>query len=1326
MKVWMKKMRSNGLGRGYRVASTGVLLLLVWLFLLRAEAEEGTDDSGEIRRVLKGLNANLTELETILQSDDSGTVRKAIERWFALEIGAVESERRGLNAQFEFLSQYEPAQDEKELYERALRDAQTRLERSQIRLDALHVARELLQIAKERKQQDRDTTSEGSQSKGDSGLTLFSEKIRPVLLENCGGCHAGGNSKGGLALDTREQLLKGGRSGPAVVPGDADSSLLFQLVTHQKKPEMPLGGKKLSDDVLAAIRAWIEADAPYDGELNPTGEGRKKVSEALWSQKPLSHPEVPQIASDWVRTPIDRFILAKLNEHNLTPSPEADRRTLIRRLYFDLHGLPPTPEEVERFVNDPDPLAFERLVDRLLESPRYGERWARHWLDVAQYGETHGYDKDKKRNHSWPYRDYVIRAFNEDKPYSRFIEEQIAGDVLYPTDPNGVVAAGFIAAGPWDFVGHAELREGTVDKKITRLLDRDNMVTTVMSSFMSLTVHCARCHDHKFDPITQEDYYQLQAVFAGIDRADRPFDPDPAVHQQRRALTEEKKALEPRLEKVNGAIASVTSAALQSIDLQVRALREQMEHYVTDGSKESGSTRGYQSAVAEMPYEKKWVQVDLGSTQSIDEIVLIPAENARYGYAGPGYGFPERFRIEVSNDAATSDAQCVADETHADFPNPADRPYRVTVSGVQARFVRLEATQLFHWNGESSLALAELLVISNGSNIALNASVTASDTSRDSGWKQEYLVDGISNLTSFGGREQSLGNGYHSAFAAQADIVKWVQIDLGESKSIDRIRLYPARPIDFQDTPGFGFPVRFRIELSDDPEFKNCRLLADYESTDVVNPGEKPFAIAVNQQSGRYVRLTATRLWWRGDEYLLALAEMQVESKGENVAENAAVTSLDSIDSGRWNTTYLVDGFSSREKLFGEPESGDTQRLNALLDLHDEIGLLHAQRMAQVEMLVPDTVRTERDSVGTRLAAIERELSALPEPQLVYAASSDYQGIGNFNPPGKPRTIYLLQRGDVNSPVREVQPAALQFLDSVPGMDHRFTILHPDEEGERRVALARWIANPCNPYTWRSIVNRVWHYHFGKGIVDTPNDFGHMGSKPTHPELLDWLASEFLASGQSIKWLHRLICTSAVYRQISDSHEVYEAIDGGNQYLWRMNRQRLDAECIRDSVLQITGLLDLTMGGPSVEWFRFEDDHSPRYLYNEFDVDDPRSYRRSVYRLIVRSVPDPFMETMDCADPSQSVPVRNETLTALQALSLLNNPFMVRQAERFAERVQGMANDLAGRIDTAYRLALSRHAAPEELELMEQYAEKHGLANACRLIFNCNEFHFVD
>ena len=363
---------------------------------------------------------------------------------------------------------------------------------------------------------------------------LFTDHVAPLLGQRCAGCHNPVKKRGGLDLTTRDGLVHGGDSGPIVKAGIAGDSLLLRMVSGPEA-KMPKQGPKLTADEIAFIRQWIDDGAAWPKDVTIAESKTAPTDEEWWSLRPLVRPAVPSFPNGSlgtrarVRNPIDAFLLSAMEQKGLHPSPPADRTTLLRRVTFDLIGLPPTPEEIDAFRKDDAPDAYEKVVDRLLASPRYGERWGRHWLDVAHYADTHGYDKDKRRDHAWPYRDYVIRAFNEDKPYKRFIEEQLAGDVPSPgTDApgspaDGVVATGFVVAGPWDFVGQVELREGTLDKEKTRVLDRDDMVINAISTFDSLTVHCARCHDHKFDPIPQKDYYRLQAVFAGVERGDRPY-----------------------------------------------------------------------------------------------------------------------------------------------------------------------------------------------------------------------------------------------------------------------------------------------------------------------------------------------------------------------------------------------------------------------------------------------------------------------------------------------------------------------------------------------------------------------------------------------------------------------------------------------------------------------------------------------------------------------------------------------------------------------------------------------------------------------------------
>lgn len=974
---------------------------------------------------------------------------------------------------------------------------------------------------------------------------FFTQKVAPLLKERCVQCHNPKKMRGSLDLSARETMFQGGEHGPAIVAKNAEKSLLIQQVTGPK-PRMPKQGEPLSAEQVADVRRWIDSGAvwPQRVVLAPRESGTAERRD-WWSLKPLVCPPLPRVKNTaWARSPIDTFIVARLEAKGMNPAAEADRGTLIRRLTFDLHGLPPTPQEIDGFVNDSDVNAYENLVDRLLASPRYGERWGRHWLDVVHYGDTHGYDKDKRRDHAWRYRDYVVRSFNQDKPYGRFIREQVAGDVLYPHTADGIIATGFVAAGPWDFVGHVELREGTVDKLKTRLLDRDDMLSNTISSFLSLTIHCARCHDHKFDPITQKDYYRLQAVFAGVDRGNRPFgNPElvklaPMVDQRRRALLNER-------DQLLKASSGKGSSELSRLDAELRALRERLS------------------------------------------------------------------RLPQASGAA------------------------------------------------------------------------------------------------------SPSNGYHSAIMPGPSADKWVQVDLGREVTIASIRLVPARPTDFPDTPGFGFPARFRVDVASEPTFARCETVADHSKADFPNPGDVAVDLPVKDLKGRYVRVTAQKLWQRTNDYVFALAELQVEGQGKNLSRGASVTALDSIEAGRWSTKYLVDQFDSRRRLPDDLDAKSTAMEKQRAELAAQILHKEQARQAAADALIDAATRARLRKLTQELAEVEKQQKSLSAADQVYALT-----------PLPPRPIHVLHRGDVEQ-IRELAyPGAIACI---AGLDYEFRLPHADLEGTRRAALAGWIADSRNPLTWRSIVNRVWHYHFGRGLVDTPNDVGRNGALPSHPELLDWLATEFRDGERSLKRLHRLIVCSAVYRQTSRPADDFSKTDADNRLLWRMNRQRLDAEATRDAVLAISGKLNDAMGGPGFELFRFKDDHSPVYDHTALEkIHDPATYRRTAYRFVVRSVPNPFLECLDCADPNINTPVRNTTLTALQALALLNDPFMIRQGEYFAERLRALSGKPRGQVELAFRLALGRTPKPEESDLLVAYANKHGLANACRLLLNASEFVFID
>lgn len=1009
----------------------------------------------------------------------------------------------------------------------------------------------------------------------------FVKDIQPLFEKHCYACHGAKKQKNGYRLDIKKDAFTGGDDhAPNIHAGQSAESPLFRFASGldekvQMPPKKKDGSAGLSHEEIQRLKQWID-----EGAVWPDGVDIAKKEDRLnwWSFQPLSKPALPAVQGSrvQVQNPIDAFITAKLAEKGFAQASEADARTLIRRLYFDLTGLPPSPEEVTAFVKATEewktkdkrqipvdaglvtPVSpYEALVDRLLQSPRYGERWARHWLDVVHYGETHGYDKDKPRNNAWPYRDYVIRSLNEDKLYARFIEEQIAGDALYPGTVDGVVALGFISAGPWDLIGHAEVPETKTDGMIARHLDRDDMVQNAIGTFCSLTVQCAQCHYHKFDPISQEDYYSLQSVFAAVDRTHLNYYANDALMRQ-----------------------------AQDLDQKIKDAKEAL-----------------------LTLEKPWIEK-----------------------AGKSYGDLTR-RIEGASTKAA----------------------------------------------------------------------------------------------------QKLGNvspdfGYHSAIAEKQDTTKWVQVDLGQHMNIDSITLLPCYD-DFNGIGGgFGFPVRFKIETSDDPEFKAgvTQLWRRHDETfmnDFRNPKLQAFTTrnaGDDGTAGRYVRVTAVKLAPRKNDFIFALAEIQVlDASGKNLAQGKAVTALDSIEAPpRWRKANLTDGIA--------PISPSEDEKGKLLTGRETLLLSHADAKG----------RADRTKLLAEVSHLALEKSRLPAPSQVYAGAI-HQGTGAFRGTGpdggKPRVIRVLKRGDVKTPGKEVSPTAIQALADKWNLP--FTTANSDHESARRAALAHWISDKRNPLTWRSIVNRVWQYHFGRALVETGNDFGRMGALPTHPELLDWLAVVFRDDlDGSFKKLHKLIVMSATYRQSSapdgmavDAIKNAQQTDVDNRYLWRQNRSKLDAESVHDSILAVSGKLDLTMGGPSYQDFIVEKpEHSPHYHYHLHNPEDPKCWRRSIYRFIVRSQPQPFMTVMDCADPSMRVDKRNESLSPLQALAMMNNGLTVAMAGHFADRVQQESKTLPEQVIRAFSLALSRSPTQEEAMALIAYAQADGLENTCRIILNLNEFTFAD
>ncbi len=886
--------------------------------------------------------------------------------------------------------------------------------------------------------------------------------------------------------------------------------------------------------------------------------------ETWWSLRPLVRPDVPRdlkAAPQFTpRNPIDQFVLKSLAEKGLESSVEAGRRTLIRRVSFDLVGLPPSSDEVAEFVADSREDAYERLVDRLLASPHFGERWARHWMDVAHYGETHGHDQDRVRPNVWPYRDYLIRSLNDDKPYSQFITEQVAGDVISPDDPQAIAATGFLVTGPWDESSLQSIQDDTDDRRIAQYLDRDDIVTTVMSSVVSSTVHCARCHDHFFDPITQSDYYALQAVFAGIEKGDRVYEPDVELGRRRKSLQTES----ARLRSLKGS----ADVSLLTPEMQLLAAA----------------------------WETKQT-----ATPSVWQ-VLTPVE------------------------ATSAEGSTLTKQSDGSVLASGKRPEKDTYSLVFVTPLR----------GITALRL-------------------------------EVLAD--DSLSKRGPGRQDNGN-----------------LHLSELKVLVAAGGSPAARATGEP------PVVTKL--------KSPR--ADFDQ------GGWTIAHALDGNLS-----TAWGIYPRVGEDHRAVVEFEKPVGFENSTR----------------LTVVLEQLHGGGHLIGRPRISVTTATESLsLDgdiVPNEIRLILKTPVAERS----DLERAEL-SRYVRQTNVERELAALPPPQMVFAAANETR-TDVLSPPNKKpvRMVHLLTRGDIKQAKEIAQPGSMK---AVEGLAARFELANTADEGARRLALADWLSDHRNVLTWRSIVNRIWHHHFGRGLSDTPNDLGQMGSRPSHPELLDWLAAELVVPPEggttNLKRIHRLIVTSATYRQSSAHNESNAAIDADNRLLWRMNRSRLDAESVRDALNVVTGRLDRRMGGPSAKQFiETPGIHvTPDVNYVGFDPDRAENARRSVYRFIFRTLPDPLMETLDVADSSQLTAVRNSSVTALQALAMMNNAVSVRQSEHLAARAAATTGELPHQIVAAFGLTLLREPTERERIVLTEYAQKHGLANACRVLVNSNEFLFVD
>jgi cytochrome c553 len=924
----------------------------------------------------------------------------------------------------------------------------------------------------------------------------FERDIRPLLHTRCSECHGATKPKAGLRLDQKASAMK------VITPGKSSESELIRRVTSTDKVEMmPPTGERLTLREIAMLKAWIDAGANWSETETIVAEA-KRADKNWWSLQPFKNNEPPTIQhpTSKIQNPIDRFIFAKLAEKNLQPSPPADRRTLIRRVTYGLIGLPPSSEDVAAFVNDNDPNAYEKLVDRLLASPRYGEQWGRHWLDVARFGESKGFEQNHVINNLWPYRDYVIRSFNEDKPFNRFIIEQLAGDVVGKGDPNVEVATAFLVCGPYDSVGNQD----EVQQKIIRANTLDDLITATSNAFLGLTVNCARCHYHKFDPIPTEDYYRMRAAFEGV------------IHGERVLATDaEKQQYEAKAKPHETRKGEVTKA---------KAL---LEKSIAERAKEKAAQ------VTSYPLPK--------ITRQFNEHRFAPTA-ARY----------LKFKMLA----------------HSDNPKAA----------TNARLDEFEV-----WTKTRNVALA-----SNGARASGVTTRRAEDIAGTDAYGVELVNDG-----KFGERW---------FVAAPAELT----LTLAQPETIERIVFSHDRTAALNN-PGVGlgpFVTEYEVLVSLDG--KAWKPIADSSS-------RPPF-----------------------------------------------------------NEAQLIERFSPIVMTV------DEKQMLATLD--------------------------------AELAQLNRELKAIPPLPTVWA--------GKFEQPKA--TTYVHKGGDPMRRGADVVPASLAVLD---GVLKPFALPANAPEGERRLALANWIASDANPLTARVLANRIWQSHFGTGLVDTPSDFGYLGSKPTHPELLDWLARRLQAYGWRLKPLHREIVLSQTYQQSSAHREDAAKLDANSRLLWRFPPRRLHAEEIRDTLLSVAGQLNLRLGGPGFRLYRYLEDNVATFV--PLDIHGAETYRRAVYHQNARSSLVDGLTDFDLPDNAGPAPNRIATTSPLQALTLLNHPFTLTMADALTKRAQKDAPNDAAAIRRAFVFAFQREPLREEEAAALQLIQQHGWRAFGRAMLNANELLYI-
>ncbi|MBC7964728.1 MAG: DUF1553 domain-containing protein [Fuerstia sp.] len=1057
---------------------------------------------------------------------------------------------------------------------------------------------------------------------------FFEKKIRPVLATHCFECHSGETHESGLRVDSLSGILTGGERGPAIVPGKPDESLLISAIRHSDTLQMP-ATRKLPQPLIDDLAQWVREGAEWpDAEpvtVAPTNAAQERMpteaEKQFWAFQTPQRSPIPQVhdVHGWARTPVDYFILAQLESRQLLPNHIADKRTLIRRATLALIGLPPTPEEVKTFLADESPTAFESVVERLLSSPRYGERWGRHWLDVVRYADSNGLDENLAFGNAWRYRDYVIEAFNADLPYDEFLREQLAGDLLPTADSadiqlRRIIATGFLS------LGAKMLAEDDPVKMEMDIIDEQ--IDTLGKAVLGMTIGCARCHDHKFDPISAHDYYALAGIFKSTKTMDN-FGVVARWQERPLALPDVVAERDRQQAAAEAVQADIVQRMQQETDRITREARAQMAAYMLAADRQ---LRAEESLMGATPV------ADNEARRSAPECLLLEAED----YA----------RGNVMKDTTNYGAGIGVLVNQGELPNFTEYDIELPQAGLYQFDLRYAAA-----------AARPTVVTIDGKPIKTDAAgqVTGSWTAESQRWFVEAIVE--------------VPVGKHIVRLENAG--PFPHIDKLCIAPVGGSPTSPSAAKETLDTP--------MIQLHPQLVANLVRLLTAQRDV-----ADGPFS-----------------LWWK----------LRTTGSLEASLDSSPLCAMLLADP--MPTTLAALALRYQELANGE-DSPHLAPLKVLLSGSDSPFSLGDK----AESLYSETVVTELRMLREKKAAIEAAIPAIPEAMSVSE--------------GSPQNLRIHLRGSHTT-------LGVEVPRRIPRVFATAAESPISDQTSGRLRLAEWLTQPSHPLTARVLVNRVWQAHFGEGLVRSPDNFGRLGEKPTHPELLDWLAIRFIDDGWSIKSLHRLILNSAVWQQSTDFNQAAAAIDPENRLLWRINRRRLEAEAIRDSLLAIGGGLDTTMGGTLLPTA------NRNYVTStaNINVDIYEAPRRTIYLPVVRSALNDYLTAFDFGDPSAMSGQRDRTTVAPQSLFLMNSKLVASQSKNLATSLLDSIATDAGRITEAFERFYSRPPTQSEIEsslnfiaLYEDTLRSRGVMAEqlrpqawqafCRALMATNEFLYVN